>query len=83
MSQHVGVSTQPVYRAPTKAPTEWTLTALRQHLQTAVILELYTIPLYLFAMYSIDTDNAQPNSPEQGAVDDIRRMYQLLLIGVG
>ncbi|CAE6467231.1 unnamed protein product [Rhizoctonia solani] len=86
MSQHVGVSTQPVFRAPIEAPKEWTLAALRQHLQTAVILELYTIPLYLFSMYSINTDDAQPESPEQGAVSDIRgiirqEMLHLVLAG--
>ncbi|CAE6382752.1 unnamed protein product [Rhizoctonia solani] len=86
MSQHVGVSTQPVYKAPTGAPKEWTLTALRQHLQTAVILELYTIPLYLFAMYSINTDNAGSESPEQVAVAGVRgivaqEMLHLILAG--
>ncbi|KAF8749660.1 Iron-binding zinc finger CDGSH type [Rhizoctonia solani] len=78
MSQHVGVSTQPVYKAPTGAPKEWTLTALRQHLQTAVILELYTIPLYLFAMYSINTDNAGSESPEQVAVAGVRMLHLIL-----
>jgi hypothetical protein len=47
---------RPIYRAPT-APPDWAgpdgLAALKRHLQTAVIVELHTIPLYLFAAYSI------------------------------
>lgn len=50
---------KPVFNAP-KVPPNWetlpndeALEALRAHLQTAVILELYTIPLYLYAAYSI------------------------------
>ncbi|KAF8201995.1 ferritin-like-domain-containing protein [Mycena galopus ATCC 62051] len=47
---------EPVYRAPT-SPPDWngpeSLEQLKRHLQTAVILELHTIPLYLFAAYSI------------------------------
>ncbi|KAG8908752.1 hypothetical protein FRB99_002990 [Tulasnella sp. 403] len=47
------------YELP-KAPPEWdklpiddALKELKQHLQTAVLIELYTIPLYLYAAYSI------------------------------
>ncbi|KAG8725650.1 hypothetical protein FRC11_001772 [Ceratobasidium sp. 423] len=59
MSHLVEAKTQPIYRAPTAPPREWTLTSLRQHLQTAVILELYTIPLYLFASYSVKTASGE------------------------
>jgi hypothetical protein len=51
---------KPVYKAP-KGPPDWdaedALETFKQHLQTAVILELHTIPLYLYAAYSIK-DNA-------------------------
>ncbi|KAG8990268.1 hypothetical protein FRB90_001837 [Tulasnella sp. 427] len=50
---------KPTYSAP-KAPPKWeelpykeALEDMKNHLQTAVILELYTIPLYLFAAYAI------------------------------
>ena len=36
-----------------------TVESLREHLQTAMIVELSTIPLYLFGMYSV---NGAPNS---------------------
>lgn len=29
------------------------MSALREHLETAMLVEMYTIPLYLFAGYSI------------------------------
>ncbi|KDN37131.1 hypothetical protein RSAG8_10340, partial [Rhizoctonia solani AG-8 WAC10335] len=84
MSQHIDVATHPVYRAPKEAPETWTLDALRQHCQTAVILELYTIPLYLFSMYSIDTDAG--GSEEQNAINKFRgivkqEMLHLVLAG--
>lgn len=50
---------KPVYNAPKAAPAwgglplDEALDVLKNHLQTAVILELYTIPLYLYAAYSI------------------------------
>ncbi|KAG8679699.1 hypothetical protein FRC11_003397, partial [Ceratobasidium sp. 423] len=73
MSHLVGVETQPIFRVPRGEPKEWTLTALRQHLQTAVILELYTIPLYLFAMYSIDAPSKPvEGNQEQEAVKDFK-----------
>lgn len=52
MLEHV----RPPLKIPAHAPN-WSgpdgLEELKNHLQTAVILELHTIPLYLFAMYSI------------------------------
>ncbi|CAE6525791.1 unnamed protein product [Rhizoctonia solani] len=47
---------QPIFKAPMFPPTEWTMASLRQHLQAALCLELSTIPLYLFAGYSINTE---------------------------
>lgn len=48
---------RPIFKAPTQPP-DWAgpegLTELKKHLQTAVLIELHTIPLYLFAAYSID-----------------------------
>jgi hypothetical protein len=38
---------------PAVAKDSWTLTHLRQHIQFAVDLELWTIPFYMSAMYSI------------------------------
>jgi hypothetical protein len=40
-----------------------TVRSLREHLQTAMAVELSTIPLYLFAMYSIKTPSAYVNDP--------------------
>ncbi|KAG8908754.1 hypothetical protein FRB99_002992 [Tulasnella sp. 403] len=54
----------PVYDAP-KVPPKWdelpideAIQQLKSHLQTAVLIELYTIPMYLYAAYSIK-DNPQ------------------------
>lgn len=40
-----------------------TVESLRKHLQAAMAVELSTIPLYLFAMYSVKTPNAFVNDP--------------------
>ncbi|KAG8730546.1 hypothetical protein FRC11_006443 [Ceratobasidium sp. 423] len=53
MPHPIGLQTQPVFNEPRSAPKEWTMDALRHHLQAAVKLELTTIPMYLSAMYSI------------------------------
>ncbi|KAG8741249.1 hypothetical protein FRC10_003129 [Ceratobasidium sp. 414] len=44
---------KPAYPAPQVPPSEWTLEDLHKHLETAVLLELHTIPLYLFPMYCV------------------------------
>lgn len=48
--------TGPIFKKPKSKP-DWhgpnALKELQQHLQTAVLVELYTIPLYLFAAYSL------------------------------
>jgi hypothetical protein len=51
---------KPIYEGPPVKP-DWeakgAIEELKKHLQTAILLELHTIPLYLFAAYSIK-DNA-------------------------
>jgi len=44
----------PLYEPSQPPEGPWTLDDLKKHLQTALILELYTIPLYLFGWYSIN-----------------------------
>ncbi|KAG8707258.1 hypothetical protein FRC09_001932 [Ceratobasidium sp. 395] len=44
---------KPAYPAPQRPPNVWNLSKLQTHAQTAVYVELYTIPLYLFAAYSV------------------------------
>ncbi|KAH7332695.1 ferritin-like-domain-containing protein [Rhizoctonia solani] len=86
MSHHLGAQTQPIYKAPTGPPGKWTLSGMRQHLQTAVLLELYTIPLYLFAAYSIKRDPGTTGTPEADAQDTmleivVQEMFHLGLAG--
>jgi len=40
-----------------------TVESLREHLQTAIAVELSTIPLYLYGMYSVQTPQAYINDP--------------------
>jgi hypothetical protein len=52
---------QPIFRLPTPGEGGWPATddslhKMQQHLQTAVLIELTTIPLYLYAAYSIKDD---------------------------
>ena len=42
-------------------------TVLFDHLQTAMLIEMYTIPMYLFAGYSIKVLNTDPNDPNNKA----------------
>ncbi|KAG8986921.1 hypothetical protein FRB90_003693 [Tulasnella sp. 427] len=53
---------KPTWKAP-EGPPNWAdlpwneaVEAMQSHLQTAVILELYTIPMYLYAAYSVNGD---------------------------
>ncbi|KAG8908750.1 hypothetical protein FRB99_002988 [Tulasnella sp. 403] len=50
----------PIFKGPRKEWPEWAdlplddaLDLLKRHLQTAMLIELYTIPMYLYAAYSI------------------------------
>jgi hypothetical protein len=46
----------------------WTADRVRQHLQNAVYLEMWTVPLYLTAAYSLDVPPASTGRPEFAAV---------------
>lgn len=62
-----------IFRGPTRVDN-WKTVAdptgeMKKHLQTAVTLELYTIPLYLFAQYSVTdetTADAIKGQPTNG-----------------
>ncbi|CAE6411729.1 unnamed protein product, partial [Rhizoctonia solani] len=41
---------------PKGEPNPWTLEDLKRHCETAVKLEMHTIPIYLYPMYAINTD---------------------------
>lgn len=63
---------RPVHEPP-KSPPDWKnmpvldgIAELKRHLHTAMLVELYTIPLYLFAAYSII-----PGAPEPTAFSAI------------
>lgn len=45
----------------------WTAERVRQHLQNAVYLEMWTVPLYLTAAYSLDAPPAGTGRPEFAA----------------
>lgn len=66
---------RPPSEIPPGAP-DWSgpdsLNELKSHLQTAVRLELHTIPLYLFAMYSIK------DQTDDSAVRQIRRECSMM-----
>ncbi|KAH7332653.1 ferritin-like-domain-containing protein [Rhizoctonia solani] len=88
MSHYIETTVTPIFKSPRGRPDRWTMAALRQHLQTALLLELYTIPPYLFAMYSIDTDKVPGNEKEEEvkAVQAFRHivgqeMLHLALVG--
>jgi len=53
---------------PQRPPDVWTLTEVVKHVKTAMMIELTTIPLYLYAAYSIDitSSNLAPNTLAAG-----------------
>ncbi|CAE6511862.1 unnamed protein product [Rhizoctonia solani] len=53
---------KPGYPAPARPPkdSKWDLTKLKEHVQTAVLVELHTIPLYLFSMYAVRPEGRDP-----------------------
>lgn len=53
---------------------------MKEHLQTAVTLELYTTPLYLFALYSVDGNAPARNAiASQSLNNPFRLLFNLLL----
>ena len=55
----------PIFRAP--STVDWEndpdpVARMKEHLQTAVTLELYTTPLYLFALYSVNGNSVAAQS---------------------
>ena len=58
------------------APSEWTYADLVEHLQMALHVELSTIPLYLYAVWSIRTDTVEG----QDAARKIRRQSHLPIV---
>ena len=68
-----------------KAPQNWTVEDLHTHLQQAIDLEFWTIPLYLSALYSIqDLDKLDrddyPVSAKLLAAVAIQEMLHLELV---
>jgi len=53
-------------------PTKWTVEQLGVHLKNAALVEMSTIPLYLYAGYSIKGLSYSEWSPGRGPVDDFR-----------
>jgi hypothetical protein len=50
-------------------PKGWTAYLVRQHLQNAIYLEMWTVPLYLASAYSLDVPiNSRTHRPEFAAV---------------
>ena len=45
-------------------PAIHTIESLREHLQTAMLVELQTIPVYLYAMYSVKTPDEFVKDPQ-------------------
>ncbi|KAG8700174.1 hypothetical protein FRC11_013156 [Ceratobasidium sp. 423] len=83
MSQPLGVQATSVFKSPAGPPGKWTMGALRYYLQTALMIEKCTIPLYLYALYSIDVTGSED---EQEAIKDIstivkQEMLHLALVG--
>ncbi|CAE7153636.1 unnamed protein product [Rhizoctonia solani] len=56
---------------PKGPPDPWTPDDLKKHLQTAVTLELCTIPVYLYALYAINPD------PQDGTDEDKKKAKKI------
>ena len=64
-------------RASKGAPPQWTLQDLEVHLQAAVDLELWTIPFYMTAMYSIKDPSDEAYQLIQSVVNEEMLHVQL------
>jgi hypothetical protein len=60
----------------TPGPSEWTYADLVEHLQVAMLVELSTIPLYLYAFWSIEADTVEG----QNAAEKILCQSHLLIV---
>lgn len=59
---------------------KWDLQTLKEHLQTAVTVELYTLPIYLYAAYSIKDEGSQARKDINCESTDTRWITQLTKI---
>lgn len=60
------------FEIPTEPPKEWTPTNVIRFVKTGMVVELSTIPLYLYAMYSIKPEKEggiQARAEIRGSVD--------------
>ncbi|QRV78533.1 ferritin-like protein [Ceratobasidium sp. AG-Ba] len=70
---------KPAFPAPEGPPLQWDIDAFREHAQTAVILELHTIPLYLFSQFCIKPVSGDAAGKIAGVV--VQEMLHLALAG--
>ncbi|KAH9957775.1 ferritin-like-domain-containing protein [Russula dissimulans] len=66
---------------PRRPPGEWTLDEVHNHVKTGMIIELTTIPLYLYAVYSIKDEGAGINVRNQIRGIFRQEMLHLALAG--
>jgi len=66
---------------PRRPPGEWTLDEVHKHVKTGMIIELTTIPLYLYAMYSIKDSGAGSDARSQIRGVFRQEMLHLALAG--
>jgi len=74
----------PIFRGP-EPVIDWDTVddpvgKMKEHLQTAVTLELYTTPLYLFALYSVNgSDSARGAIASQSLNNPLRLLFNSLM----
>jgi len=66
---------------PRRPPGEWTLDEVHKHVKTGMIIELTTIPLYLYATYSIKDSGAGSDARNQIKGVFRQEMLHLALAG--
>lgn len=65
------MQTNPPFEIPTKRPQQWTSDTVIPFVKSGIVVELSTIPLYLYAMYSIKPEygGIQARAELRGSVD--------------
>lgn len=72
---------KPAFPAPRGRPAEWNMDELKKHCQTAVLLELHTIPMYLYSMYCVDGNKDETEASDKILGIVVQEMLHLCLAG--
>jgi hypothetical protein len=71
---------RPRFEIPRAPPAEWSANTVIPYVKTGMLIELSTIPLYLYAMYSIQPDNGKIGTQARSSIRGSINVFKSPLI---